>query len=366
MESSSRTLVCSVLFLDIVEYSKKPVAEQLELKQAFNRALATALEQVPQRDRIILDTGDGAAVTFMGDPEDALFAALAVRNMAAEVPVRLGVNLGPVRLVKDLNGQMNIIGDGINVAQRVMSFSRPGQLLVSRSFYEVVSCLSRDYLNLFRHEGSRTDKHVREHEVYSVVGGAPAARRVAESSMQFTGGGNFGGWLAGTGPLGLRRSALVAAPALFFAVVGGAFAVSAMLEVRPVPVAAKAAAPQTTPAPISPPKPGSDATQLAAVDPVPSAEPKSADKPAAPLKKQLAARAEKMLKKAHGRIELAITPWGDVLVDGALRGTAPALQTLDLPAGPHTIEVRNSGSPTYIERIDVKAGQTVKIRHKFK
>ena len=38
-----------------------------------------------------------------------------------------------------------------------MSFSDPGQLLVSRSFYEVVSCLSRDYMNLFRHEGSRTD-----------------------------------------------------------------------------------------------------------------------------------------------------------------------------------------------------------------
>jgi class 3 adenylate cyclase len=182
VESSSRTLVCSVLFLDIVEYSKKPVAEQLELKQAFNRALATALEQVPQRDRIILDTGDGAAVTFMGDPEDALFSALAVRNMASEgMPVRLGVNLGPVRLVKDLNGQMNIIGDGINVAQRVMSFADPGQLLVSRSFYEVVSCLSRDYMNLFRHEGSRTDKHVREHEVYSVVGGAPKARRVAQT-----------------------------------------------------------------------------------------------------------------------------------------------------------------------------------------
>ena len=143
MESSSRTLVCSVLFLDIVEYSKKPVAEQLELKQRFNRSLSTALHSVPQRDRIILDTGDGAAVTFMGDPEDALFAALAVRNVASEVPVRLGVNLGPVRLVKDLNGQMNIIGDGINVAQRVMSFAEPGQLLVSRSFYEVVSCLNR-------------------------------------------------------------------------------------------------------------------------------------------------------------------------------------------------------------------------------
>ena len=169
MESAGRTLVCSVLFLDIADYSQRPVAEQLQLKQAFNQALAAALEQVAPRDRIILDTGDGAAVTFMGDPEDALFAAMAMRDLAASVPVRLGVNLGPVRLVKDLNGQMNIIGDGINVAQRVMSFSRPGQLLVSRSFYEVVSCLSRDYATLFRHEGSRTDKHVRAHEVYAVL-----------------------------------------------------------------------------------------------------------------------------------------------------------------------------------------------------
>jgi hypothetical protein len=80
MESSSRTLVCSVLFLDIVEYSKKPVAEQLQLKQTFNRVLTEALEPVPQRDRIILDTGDGAAVTFMGDPEDARCATWRARR----------------------------------------------------------------------------------------------------------------------------------------------------------------------------------------------------------------------------------------------------------------------------------------------
>src|SRR5215210_599822 len=109
MESSSRTLVCSVLFLDIVEYSKKAVADQLQLKQAFNQVLAKALEQVASRDRIILDTGDGAAVTFMGDPEEALFAAMAVRDTVGEgsqgasaLLIRLGINLGPVRLVKDL------------------------------------------------------------------------------------------------------------------------------------------------------------------------------------------------------------------------------------------------------------------------
>jgi class 3 adenylate cyclase len=337
VESSSRTLVCSVLFLDIVEYSKKPVAEQLELKQAFNRALATALEQVPQRDRIILDTGDGAAVTFMGDPEDALFSALAVRNMAAEVPVRLGVNLGPVRLVKDLNGQMNIIGDGINVAQRVMSFADPGQLLVSRSFYEVVSCLSRDYMNLFRHEGSRTDKHVREHEVYSVVGGAPMARRVAQTESMVN--ARDGGWLAGMGPLGLRRSALLAAPLAFFLVVGGAIAARTMLD-SSAPVQKRAAGP-------------------------PGVNGKFEKKLMARLEKKPAA-GEKPIPTDAGRLELAVLPWGEVLVDGKTRGISPPLRTLDIPAGSHTIELRNSTFPSHVAKVNVKAGEAIRIRHRFK
>jgi class 3 adenylate cyclase len=326
-----------VLFLDIVEYSKKPVAEQLELKQAFNRALATALEQVPQRDRIILDTGDGAAVTFMGDPEDALFSALAVRNMASEVAVRLGVNLGPVRLVKDLNGQMNIIGDGINVAQRVMSFADPGQLLVSRSFYEVVSCLSRDYMNLFRHEGSRTDKHVREHEVYSVVGGTPMARRVAQTESMVH--ARDGGWLAGMGPLGLRRSALLAAPLAFFLVVGGAVAARTMLD-SSAPVVNKRAAAS-----------GADGR----------------------FEKKLAARLEKKPERAGerpaaelARLELAVLPWGEVLVDGKSRGVSPPLRVLDIPAGSHTIEIRNSTFPSHVEKVNVKAGDAIRIRHRFR
>ena len=53
-----------------------------------------------------------------------------------------------------------------------MSFADVGQLLVSRSFYEVVSRLSDEYDNLFTHVGERKDKHVRAHEVYSVNVGA--------------------------------------------------------------------------------------------------------------------------------------------------------------------------------------------------
>ncbi|MBI3068306.1 MAG: adenylate/guanylate cyclase domain-containing protein, partial [Betaproteobacteria bacterium] len=192
LERQNRTSICSVVFLDIVEYSRKPVAEQIRLKERFNALLSEALGDIAINDRIILDTGDGAAISFLGDPEDALFVALAVRDgMAGEaatgapqLQVRMGINLGPVRLVKDINGQPNIIGDGINVGQRVMSFAQPGQILVSRSYHEVVSCLSKQYAQLFRYEGSRTDKHVREHEVYAVGDATPGVRTRPAGSEQ--------------------------------------------------------------------------------------------------------------------------------------------------------------------------------------
>jgi len=175
-ERGNKTIMCSVLFLDIVEYSKKSVAGQISLKDRFNSYLSEAIRDVPMTDRIILDTGDGAAINFLGDVEDALKAALSLReSLLNEEPgvdhpllVRMGINLGPVRLVRDINGQPNIVGDGINVAQRVMGFADVAQILVSRSYYDAVSRLSPQYAGMFHYQGSRTDKHVREHEVYAI------------------------------------------------------------------------------------------------------------------------------------------------------------------------------------------------------
>lgn len=176
-DRSHRTWLCTVVFLDIVAYSQKTVRQQIALKDYLNRCISHAVEHFNVNDRIILDTGDGAALCFMGDPEEALFVALSLRDALVEqgvddvqVPVvRIGINLGPARIVRDINGQLNIIGDGINVAQRVMSFAQPNQVLVSRSFYEVMSRLSQEYDQLFRYQGLHKDKHVREHAVYEVV-----------------------------------------------------------------------------------------------------------------------------------------------------------------------------------------------------
>ncbi len=369
MENSGRTLVCSIVFLDIAEYSKKPVAEQLQLKQSFNGVLASALEQVPLRDRIILDTGDGAAIAFLGDPEDALFTAMSIRDSAGALPVRLGVNLGPVRLLKDLNGQMNIIGDGINVAQRIMGFARPGQLLVSRSFYEVVSRLSRDYEKLFFHEGSRTDKHVRAHEVYSVGSGIPAGRRVVDTVARMRENHGAAGWLSATGPLGLKRTALLAASLAFVALVGIGETVRGKLEREAVaavqPEQALAGTAEANPAPQQAPTSVPAPAPLAAPAPVaapvpPPAHASARAKPRPKHNTQVAATAQ------LGTIRLAVAPWGQVVVDGKERGVSPPLRQVDVPAGKHTVEIRNTTFPSLVAKVEVKAGESVRIKHRFR
>jgi class 3 adenylate cyclase len=178
-EPSHRTFIATVVFIDIVGYSERLVAQQVELKTRLNGLIAGVLEHVAAGDRMMLDTGDGAALCFLGDPEDALFAASNLRAstlaIGPELALRIGINLGPLRIVKDVNGQPNILGDGINVAQRVMSFAEPNQILVSRSYYEIVSRLSQEYSRLFQYLGIHRDKHVREHEVYVMTAGGPGA-----------------------------------------------------------------------------------------------------------------------------------------------------------------------------------------------
>ena len=171
-EKQGRTWLCSVVFVDIAGYTRLPVAGQVAIKTRLEDHLADAVTDVPTGERIIVDTGDGAAICFLSDPEVAMFAALSLRERTTgkeALALRIGINLGPIKVVKGLNGQLNPLGDGINNAQRVMSFAQPNQILVSRSFYDVIACLSKEYAQLFHYIGMRTDKHVREHWVYEVV-----------------------------------------------------------------------------------------------------------------------------------------------------------------------------------------------------
>ncbi len=68
---------------------------------------------------------------------------------------------------------------------------------------------------------------------------------------------------------------------------------------------------------------------------------------------------------ATGVLRLAVSPWGQVEVDGAPVGTAPPLNELNLPEGRHQITIRNEDFPPYSATVNVTPGQPVSVRHKF-
>ncbi len=66
-----------------------------------------------------------------------------------------------------------------------------------------------------------------------------------------------------------------------------------------------------------------------------------------------------------GSVQIAVTPWGQVEVDGAPAGTTPPLTRLTLSEGSHTITIRNADFPPYSATVDVQADKPVVVRHRF-
>ena len=170
-----RTTTAAVLFFDMAGYANE--GKQEELKRQFSRLLNDSLAVLGSGERIILDTESGAAVGFLQHPTDALEAATHFR--AAQIAskhfdklrVCIGIHLGPVSLVKDMNGQINMLGDGVNSAQCVMGFAGQNQIYVSRAYFDFVSGLNNEYDELFRYRGSQQDKYGREYQLYELLDG---------------------------------------------------------------------------------------------------------------------------------------------------------------------------------------------------
>jgi serine/threonine-protein kinase len=78
---------------------------------------------------------------------------------------------------------------------------------------------------------------------------------------------------------------------------------------------------------------------------------RNAAKPAAPL--------------PSGTVRIAVSPWGQVEVDGKAAGTAPPLTELTLPQGRHQVTLRNEDFPPFSTTVNVLPGQPVTVKHKF-
>jgi class 3 adenylate cyclase len=64
-------------------------------------------------------------------------------------------------------------------------------------------------------------------------------------------------------------------------------------------------------------------------------------------------------------ILLDVRPFGEVFVDGDAKGSSPPLVRLSLPAGPHTIEVRNGRFRPLLMQVLLQPGEEMQVKHLF-
>src|SRR5262245_11713495 len=153
-----------ILFLDIVGYSKLLADEQKELIQELNRVVREteqfrAAEAEGKLTRI--PTGDGMVLVFTNNPEAPVECALEISNALQSHPklkVRMGIHSGPVNPVADVNDQSNLLGAGINVAQRVMCCGDAGHILLSKHFAEDLEHYAH-WRSCLHDIGAATGKH---------------------------------------------------------------------------------------------------------------------------------------------------------------------------------------------------------------
>lgn len=143
----------TILFTDTVAFSKQPSAVQLRLIEGLTSEVVHELRVLlnPPFDApgvLAMPTGDGIALAFLHKPDQrwdrSSLVRLALRlhrwahtQSGANGPValRIGIHVGAVHLVTDINGRPNVSGDTVNFAQRVMDAADPRQTLFSEAAF---------------------------------------------------------------------------------------------------------------------------------------------------------------------------------------------------------------------------------------
>ena len=64
-------------------------------------------------------------------------------------------------------------------------------------------------------------------------------------------------------------------------------------------------------------------------------------------------------------VQLAVSPWGEVRVNGKTVGVSPPLSRLELAPGAHCIEITNGELHPYMQTLLLEPSQTIKLKHKF-
>ena len=120
------------------------------------------------------------AIGFSDSPEKPLLLALELhkdlyrynsqKKERDKLYLRIGLDSGPVYIIKDLNGKENVWGPGIIMARRVMDLARDMNIIASSKIANDIRTLRPEYKNIMHPIGDYSLKHGVKILVYNVHG----------------------------------------------------------------------------------------------------------------------------------------------------------------------------------------------------
>jgi len=153
--AEARTVSVKYIFLDVVRYSQdRSVEAQTDIIATLNEIVRGSAKDavIPEEKTIYLPTGDGICIALL-DVEAQYdihleFALKLLERLDAynshtpdpmrKFQIRVGINANVDNLVVDINGNRNVAGAGINLAQRVMNTADGNQILVGDAVFETL------------------------------------------------------------------------------------------------------------------------------------------------------------------------------------------------------------------------------------
>jgi len=138
IESDAAPAQAVVIGLEIPGFAKLPVAMQRKQQEELQRRLTAILHTVAPKDRMVLDTPTGAAVVLFSGPAVALNIACALCGTrsaeSGSVVVRASLATGIVKVVSGAHDHPQIAGDALEVAELLVTLYQSERLVATGAF----------------------------------------------------------------------------------------------------------------------------------------------------------------------------------------------------------------------------------------
>lgn len=374
-----RHLIASVMLAKLVGYEDRPVFEQIDLTTRTRQLLERAVAESGSSEVQIINREDSIVLLFPGDPRDCL--GLATRLALAlesdhgysNLPLLIGVNLGPITLSRNDLSEPQVSGAGIDDAERVAQAGALREILMSRSFYSVLSRASMDD-RLLRHKAFISDERDQSFAVYQLARPESAFTATETRTVRP---------IASTPHAGQRTRARWTATAAVALLATAGIAIyqtqashdtplvqAPQVELKPVAAVAVKVMP-----------PANAAIVVTESDPTLVVAPETVAKTAASIGsstmqqdtpatvRSVVADVRNTTRKTPPvrpvTVQLAIKPWGEIFVDGKKVGVTPPLHKIAISPGKRQIVVRNSDFLPFETTLDIQPESLLQISHRF-